>query len=76
MSNDVFTSGDRGAIRREIRRQFLKGGGAGIAAFAGVGLFVYAMVLISWLLPPESKEAVDPTPDSFPRLAASEDTDG
>ena len=68
MSDDVFTSGSRHEIRREVRRQFLRGGGAGILAFVGVGVFVYALVVISWLLPPESKEAADPTPDSFPQL--------
>ena len=67
-TNDPFLSGDRHEIRAEVRRQFLRGGGVGIAAFVGVGVFVYALVVISWLLPPESKEAVDPTPDSFPHL--------
>ena len=68
MSDDVFASGSRQEIRAEVRRQFLRGGGAGILAFVAVVGFVYALVVISWLLPEDSKFADDPTPDSFPHL--------
>ena len=44
-SNDVFASGSRQEIRAEVRRQFLRGGGAGILAFLGVIGFVYALVM-------------------------------
>ncbi|MEL7117014.1 MAG: RC-LH1 core complex protein PufX [Pseudomonadota bacterium] len=73
-TNDVFTSGDRQAIRKEVTRQFLRGGGTGIAAFLGVIGFVVALWAVSLALPPESKEAADPTPDSFPHLLEDADS--
>lgn len=37
----------------------------GGALFGGVAVFMAILVVISSWLPPESKEADDPTPDSF-----------
>ena len=37
--------------------------GGGIAV--GVGVFIYVLMLISYILPPQSKQAEDPTPGSF-----------
>ncbi|MEM9060340.1 MAG: RC-LH1 core complex protein PufX [Pseudomonadota bacterium] len=41
--------------------------GAAVAAFVVFGpvVFIYALYFLGTFLPPESKEADDPTPDSF-----------
>ena len=62
-------------IRSEIWKQMLKGGFAAAAVVIGPGVFIYVLYLIGTLLPPESKEAADPTPDSFSSvLIAPEET--
>lgn len=43
-----------------------KGMAVGGFVFFGPVLFVLAIHFVGQFLPPESKEAVDPTPDSFP----------
>ncbi|MBM7070032.1 RC-LH1 core complex protein PufX [Actibacterium sp. 188UL27-1] len=43
----------------------LQGAGYAAAVFAAVLFLIYGMIAFSWLLPPESKEAPDPTPLSF-----------
>lgn len=64
-NESVFANGEREEVRREIGLQMLRG--AVIAALVVFGpiLFVYSIYLLGLLLPPESKEADDPTPDSF-----------
>ena len=52
-------------ILTEIASQMVIGAGAAGAVVVGAGVFVYVLYLIGTLLPPESKEADDPTPDSF-----------
>ena len=37
-----------------------------MVTFFGPVIFIVALYYIGLLLPPESKEAADPTPDSFP----------
>ncbi|MCH2163740.1 MAG: RC-LH1 core complex protein PufX [Marinovum sp.] len=59
---------------KEVLWQMVKGMLATAALFVGIGLFLYGIYLVSLLLPPESKEADDPTPDSFSVLFAPEDT--
>ena len=39
--------------------------------FFGAWIFVVALAWLGSFLPPESKEAVDPTPDSFVSQAAA-----
>ncbi|NRB36260.1 MAG: RC-LH1 core complex protein PufX [Rhodobacteraceae bacterium] len=52
-------------IRLDITRQMLKGTVIAGAAVFGPILFVVALAYAGMLLPEESKEAADPTPDSF-----------
>jgi len=73
-SIDPFVSGDRKKIREAITGQMLLGGGIGIAAFLGALGLVVGLWLIGSLLPPESKEADDPTPDSFGFLTETVET--
>ncbi|MEM8576621.1 MAG: RC-LH1 core complex protein PufX [Pseudomonadota bacterium] len=55
----------RERIRANITMQMLKGFGIAGSVVFGPILFIYLLIGIGTLLPPESKEAVDPTPDSF-----------
>ncbi|MEL7092574.1 MAG: RC-LH1 core complex protein PufX [Pseudomonadota bacterium] len=68
-STGTNTRADR--MRADIMMQFLRGGFFAFTVFAGPILFIYLFVFIGSFLPPESKEAVDPTPDSF--VSSSED---
>ncbi|MEL6467630.1 MAG: RC-LH1 core complex protein PufX [Pseudomonadota bacterium] len=55
----------RSFILFDIMGQMFRGMiAAGTVAF-GPLVFIYAVYLLGTLLPPESKEAQDPTPDSF-----------
>jgi len=47
-----------------IFAQMAKGAGYGALIFFGAVFFVFIFVAIGNLLPPESKEAEDPTPNS------------
>ncbi|MEM8773938.1 MAG: hypothetical protein AAGF53_02830 [Pseudomonadota bacterium] len=49
--------------------------GVGIVVFGGLIGFAVVLLVISSLLPPESKEAVDPTPDSFSSYIVEFDKD-
>ncbi|MGX9355056.1 RC-LH1 core complex protein PufX [Roseobacteraceae bacterium S113] len=53
------------AYRASIWRQMLTGAFFASLVLIGPGIFIYVLYLIGTLLPPESKEADDPTPDSF-----------
>ena len=59
------TTLNRTMIRLDITRQMLKGTVIAGAAVFGPILFVVALAYAGMLLPEESKEAADPTPDSF-----------
>ncbi|MEM1076011.1 MAG: RC-LH1 core complex protein PufX [Pseudomonadota bacterium] len=63
----------RERIRAEILMQMGRGAFFAASVVFGPILFIYAVYLLGTLLPPESKEAVDPTPDSF--FSATEETD-
>ena len=49
----------------DIFKQMIIGAGIAGGVVVGAGVFIYVLYLIGTLLPPESKEAADPTPDSF-----------
>ncbi|MEM8822721.1 MAG: RC-LH1 core complex protein PufX [Pseudomonadota bacterium] len=53
------------AMRRDIFKQMLIGAAAAAGTVIIPVVFIYGLYLAGTLLPPESKEAVDPTPDSF-----------
>lgn len=65
----------RQRILSETVGHMIAGAGIGGAAIVGFGVFVYVLYLIGTLLPAESKEAVDPTPDSFSVYIEYVDTD-
>lgn len=52
--------------RSSIITQMGKGFVLAMVTFFGPVLFIVAIYYVGLLLPPESKEAADPTPDSFP----------
>ena len=52
-------------IRAEGFGNMFAGALFGGALVGGMGVFIYILIVISSFLPPESKEADDPTPDSF-----------
>ena len=64
--NEIF-DGDfsKPRIMAEIFGQMIVGAGAAAFVVGGAGVFVYVLYLVGTLLPPESREADDPTPDSF-----------
>jgi len=43
----------------------LRGAAIGAAIFFGIGIFFWLIAVVGSLLPPESKEALDPTPWSY-----------
>ena len=49
----------------DVMKQVLVGAGIAGGVVIGAGVFIYVLYLIGTLLPPESKQAADPTPDSF-----------
>ena len=53
--------------RRQLEVAWLMGKGAAIGAaiFVGIGVFIWLLILLGSVLPPESKEAADPTPWSY-----------
>ena len=52
-------------MRMDILGLMLKGASYAALFVLAIWAFVYVFVIIGWFLPPESKEAVDPTPLSF-----------
>ena len=66
-NNSPFDGGDftPQSVRNNIATQMGKGAAVAAVVFFGPVVFIYVLYLIGTLLPPESKEAVDPTPDSF-----------
>ncbi|MEM9350449.1 MAG: RC-LH1 core complex protein PufX, partial [Pseudomonadota bacterium] len=61
-NNNLLNMTETQRLRYDILGLMMKG--AGYAALLCIALwaFVYVWVAIGWLLPPESKEAQDPTP--------------
>ncbi|MEM1313249.1 MAG: RC-LH1 core complex protein PufX [Pseudomonadota bacterium] len=55
-------------VSADVATQFLKGGALAAAIVAGPIIAIYLIYLVGLLLPPESKQAPDPTPDSFSQL--------
>lgn len=74
--------------RNQITKQLFKGFVIAMVTFFGPVVFIVGLYFVGELLPPESKEAADPTPDSFPIVmeaapdagddaeAAEDDSDG
>ncbi len=62
------TTDRRTQIRRDITRQMLNGAFWGGVVFFGPVIFIVALYYVGLLLPEQSKEADDPTPDSFGAL--------
>jgi len=60
------------AATTDVAKQFLKGGALAAAVFVGPIVAIYLIYLVGLLLPPESKQAPDPTPDSFSQLQMDE----
>ena len=58
--------------RNSIMTQMGKGFVLAMVTFLGPVLFIVAIYYVGLLLPPESKEAADPTPDSFPIVMEAE----
>ncbi|MEM6890099.1 MAG: RC-LH1 core complex protein PufX [Pseudomonadota bacterium] len=56
---------DREMIRADITGQMLKGAVVGGVVFFGPIVFIVALYYLGLMLPAESKDAADPTPDSF-----------
>ena len=53
--------------KRQLEVAWLMGKGAmfGAVIFFGIGIFIWILTVIGSWLPPESKEAADPTPWSY-----------
>ena len=64
-------SGDGTKIGISISGQMFMGFIVAGGIFFGAWIFVVALAWLGSFLPPESKEAVDPTPDSFVSQAAA-----
>ncbi|MGD1881088.1 MAG: RC-LH1 core complex protein PufX [Paracoccaceae bacterium] len=78
MSEDKEVFGgdfSRTNLRAQVRNQMLIGAGVAFGLVGGVVAFIYALIFIGTLLPPESKEAVDPTPDSFSAYEITQSVD-
>ncbi|MEM9725443.1 MAG: RC-LH1 core complex protein PufX [Pseudomonadota bacterium] len=74
-NNGPFDGGDfsRSSIYWSVFGQMIWGSFAAATLLIGTGALLYGIYLVGLLLPPESKEADDPTPDSFSQLVAPED---
>ncbi|MEL6607323.1 MAG: RC-LH1 core complex protein PufX [Pseudomonadota bacterium] len=64
-SNSMLGTTETFRLRMDVLGLMLKGAGYAALFVIGVWLFVYVIHLVGKLLPPESKEASDPTPLSF-----------
>ncbi|MEQ3726637.1 MAG: RC-LH1 core complex protein PufX [Tateyamaria sp.] len=77
MTKHVFDKDDTTVEERrkfllfDVAGQMARGVLAASTVFFGPLAFVYAVYLLGTLLPDDSKEAQDPTPDSF--ISVSED---
>lgn len=64
-SHDKLTKERRSEQARSVFKDMLRGAILAAVVFFGPVLIIYLIYLVGTLLPPESKEADDPTPDSF-----------
>lgn len=64
----VFDSSVAPDYRKEIGTQMVRGAFLAGVVFFGPIIFIVVLYYIGLLLPEESKEAADPTPDSFSQL--------
>lgn len=69
----VFDGVDAPDYRKEIGTQMVRGAAVAGAVVFGPIILIYLIYLLGLLLPPEAREAVDPTPDSFPQLVEQEE---
>ena len=60
--NNMLGMNDTQRLRYDVLGLMMKGAGYAALAVIAIWAFVYIFVMIGWLLPPESKEAQDPTP--------------
>ncbi len=65
MEYDLLGGSRANRQRTAILGLMMKGAFYGMAVFAGLIAFIWIFIGIGALLPPESKEALDPTPASF-----------
>ncbi|MEM0990234.1 MAG: RC-LH1 core complex protein PufX [Pseudomonadota bacterium] len=56
---------DKSTVFKDVGKQMCVGAGVAAAVILVPAALIYVTYLIGTLLPPESKEADDPTPDSF-----------
>ncbi|NNE53725.1 MAG: RC-LH1 core complex protein PufX [Sulfitobacter sp.] len=71
-NNDFLRTGETTfRLRADVLALMLKGAGYAALFCFGVGFLLWAIYAIGLLLPPESKEADDPTPFSY-HLSAPE----
>ena len=68
-------SGDGTKIGISISGQMFMGFIVAGGIFFGAWIFVVALAWLGSFLPPESKEAVDPTPDSFVSQAGASEAE-
>ena len=61
---------DKKKVENAIWSQMTRGAFVAFGIFFGAWAFVAVLAWLGTFLPPESKEAVDPTPDSFPVIEA------
>ncbi|MEM1387306.1 MAG: RC-LH1 core complex protein PufX [Pseudomonadota bacterium] len=57
--------GSQSDLLKNVSKQMAVGALFASLVIVGPILFIYVTYLVGTLLPPESKEAADPTPDSF-----------
>lgn len=62
-------------ISQNVLAQMVRGAGIGALIFFSPLIFVYLVYLLGTLLPEDSKDAADPTPDSFSHWERVADTD-
>ncbi len=74
-ATEPYELGTSDFFRRQMEIGGLMGKGAlyGAAIFISIGVFFWLLILLSRALPPESKEAADPTPWSA--MAPADPTD-
>lgn len=65
MSDKSYFEESRGAMLRSwVLSQMLRGAGFAALLVFGIGMLIYSVYLVGLLLPPESKEAPAPMPQS------------
>jgi len=67
----TYNTRHKDLIRRDAAWHMAKGAAIGAAVFFGPILAIYVLYLVGLLLPVESREVPDPTPDSFSSVLSS-----